>query len=271
MTRRFAEFFRFKSEGIMRQSVAIAVSESMIVSKRSRVCTSSFTRQLRILCIAAICTFLFASVSGIRANAQMPPSSSPTQGTAQSQPDDGSNTSADSSEMSESGRDSETRSANLTPRTALSADQITNILQQSPDLVMELKSQLADRMQQQGVQIDANDISDQTLYNQIATNADLRANITTVLQARGYVSDNDLQPIGPGAASKEGTDPQSLAQQDPLMADSAKGTGIDAASGGNGEASNIEGNRSSATTAESLHANRNGQSQNVIPRRLEKT
>jgi len=52
-------------------------------------------------------------------------------------------------------------------RTALSADQINNILQQSPDLVVELKAQLADRMQQQGVQIDPNEISDEMLYNQI--------------------------------------------------------------------------------------------------------
>ena len=83
--------------------------------------------------------------------------------------------------------------------TALSADQIINILQQSPDLVLELKSQLADRMQQQGIQIDPNDISDQMLYSQIATNADLRASITTVLRARGYVSDDDLQSSGSSA------------------------------------------------------------------------
>ena len=208
----------------MRQSVAIADSESMIASGCSRVCIS-FASQLRILGFAAICTLPFCSASGIRANGQVPSAPSPIQSSAQSQADDGSNTSTDSSDSSGSGRDSGTGSDNLAPRTALSADQITDILQQSPDLVMELKSQLADRMQQQGVQIDPNDISDQTLYNQITTNAALRANISAVLRARGYVSDSDLQPLGSGAADREGIDPQLLAQQGPLMGDSTNGTG----------------------------------------------
>ena len=51
-------------------------------------------------------------------------------------------------------------------------------------------------MQQQGVQIDPNDISDEMLYSQISSNANLRASITSVLRARGYVSDNDLQSVG---------------------------------------------------------------------------
>jgi len=103
-----------------------------------------------------------------------------------------------SDESADSGGDSDSSTGvgNPAPAAALSSDQIINILQQSPDLVVELKSELADRMQQQGVQIDPNDISDRTLYNQIAANADLRANITTVLRARGYVSDDDLQSVG---------------------------------------------------------------------------
>jgi hypothetical protein len=74
----------------------------------------------------------------------------------------------------------------------LSSDQIINILERNPDLVVELKSQMADRLQQQGTPIDASDISDEMLYNQIATNADLRTTITTFLRARGYVSDDSL-------------------------------------------------------------------------------
>jgi protein involved in polysaccharide export with SLBB domain len=79
---------------------------------------------------------------------------------------------------------------------SLSSDQIIRILQQNPDLVVELKSQVADRLQQQGTQVDANNITDQMLYNQIETNADLRTNITTFLRARGYVSSNDLPTTG---------------------------------------------------------------------------
>jgi len=99
---------------------------------------------------------------------------------------------------------------------ALSADQIIHILQQNPDLVVEIKSQVADRLQQQGTPIDANDISDQMLYNQIETNSDLRANITIFLRARGYVSQDDLQSfssgIGTESSSNNGLDGQTATQ-----------------------------------------------------------
>ena len=93
---------------------------------------------------------------------------------------------------------SSSSAGNLTPSFSLSSSQIIDILQQNPDLVLELKSQVADRMQEQGMQIDANEISDEMLYDQIAGNAGLRANITSFLRARGYVSDDDLQTAASG-------------------------------------------------------------------------
>ena len=96
----------------------------------------------------------------------------------------------------------------------LSSDQIIHILQQNPDLVVELKSQVADRLQQQGTPIDVNEISDQMLYNQIATNPDLRANITMFLRARGDISQDDLQSLGStpnlGAAGGNGSTEQTV-------------------------------------------------------------
>lgn len=86
---------------------------------------------------------------------------------------------------------------------SLSSNQIIQILQQSPDLVVEIKSQVADHLQEQGTQVDVNDISDQMLYSQIATNADLRASITTFLRARGYVSQGDFQSAASGAGSSD--------------------------------------------------------------------
>ncbi len=82
---------------------------------------------------------------------------------------------------------------------ALSSNQIINVLQQDPDLLQELKSQLADRLQQQGLQIDPNDISDQTLFNQVSTNARLRASVTSVLRARGIVSSDEFQSLDSGS------------------------------------------------------------------------
>jgi protein involved in polysaccharide export with SLBB domain len=100
---------------------------------------------------------------------------------------------------SQDDRNNLSSASNLAVPTSLSSDQIIHILQQNPDLVVELKSQVADHLQQQGTPIDANDISDQMLYNQIATNSDLRANITMFLRARGYVSQDDLQSLGSGS------------------------------------------------------------------------
>src|SRR3984957_18731347 len=100
---------------------------------------------------------------------------------------------------SQDDRNSLSSASNLAVPASLSSDQIIHILQQNPDLVVELKSQVADHLQQQGTPIDANDISDQMLYSQIATNSDLRANITMFLRARGYVSQDDLQSLGSGS------------------------------------------------------------------------
>ncbi len=142
----------------------------------------------------------FIFVSDTAAHGQVPVASSPMQSTAQPPTGDGSSVattgSADSANTG-SDRNALTSPSSLTGPIALSSDQIIHILQQNPDLVVELKSQVADRLQQQGTQIDVNDISDQMLYSEIATNANLRANITTFLRARGYVSQEDLQTMGP--------------------------------------------------------------------------
>src|ERR1700692_2399007 len=81
----------------------------------------------------------------------------------------------------------------------LRASVLFDVLQERPEAIVEVKSLMADRLQQQGSEIQANDISDEMLYEQISTNADLRAHITTFLRARGYVSRDDLQAMEPAA------------------------------------------------------------------------
>lgn len=94
------------------------------------------------------------------------------------------------------------------PGAPLSADQIIQILQQNPDLLMEVKTQVADRLQQQqGTQIQPSDISDEMLYNQISTNSNVRAEVTTFLQNRGYAPQGSLQS---GGSSIPQDDPPSL-------------------------------------------------------------
>ena len=142
----------------------------------------------RMFCFAAVWILaLSSSTAAVSAYGQAMPPPASAQATAQSQIDNtdtGSAATSADSDGSESGKGS-TALANVTPQTSLSADQIINILQESPDLIVELKSELADRLEQQGVQIGPNDISDEMLYSQISSNANLRASITSVLRARG--------------------------------------------------------------------------------------
>ena len=228
----------------------------------------------RITCFGALCILLpLCLITGIAASGQVPSSTTPIQSPADSQADQGSSSSTSSTDLNGSSeRDTNSLSGpGITgTRTALSADQIDTILQQSPDLVEELKSQLADRMQQQGVQIDANDISDQMLYSQIATNSELRTNITTVLRARGYVSDGDLQSAGAGVTEQDGNNPMSLAQRSLLLNGSASANGVDAGSGASEGSAGMDRGAGSAATAEAMGLNRGQPSQKEYPRNQEK-
>jgi protein involved in polysaccharide export with SLBB domain len=80
----------------------------------------------------------------------------------------------------------------LSAQPSLSAAQISAVLQRKPEVVIELKSFVADQAQQKGVSLQADSITDEMLYTQIAASADLRASITLWLLARGYVSQSDL-------------------------------------------------------------------------------
>lgn len=174
---------------------------------------------------AALILAISASTVALSAYGQATADPALTQTAAQSQTDDiGSGESAamssESDDMEDGGRSP--GSAGLTPQTALSAEQIINILQERPDLVVELKSELTDRMQQQGVQIDPSQISDQELYSQISSNANLRASITSVLRARGYVSDNDLQSVASSTSAEHTTSLLSAAGSRSMRSDGSE-------------------------------------------------
>ncbi|HEV2708953.1 MAG TPA: SLBB domain-containing protein [Edaphobacter sp.] len=194
--------------------------------------------------------------------------SASTQNTAQSQIGD---TGTESTAMSADSGDSEngersTGLAGQAPQTSLSADQITNILQQSPDLVVELKSELADRMQQQGAQINPNDISDETLYSQISSNANLRASITSVLRVRGYISDGDLQSMGSSVPEEDSPRFLSSAGSSLSQGDDA----VEAGAGTSERSPHFGENDNSANAGPFMRPDRNRQRAEESPRRQEK-
>lgn len=150
-------------------------------------------------------TSLFAASSG---RAQELSGPDPTQNTSQSAP--GGDTSAaavafgGSADTTDDPSDAAAFSNLDAPRASLSGDQIIQILQQNPDLLTEVKEQVAGRLQQQGTQIQASDISDEMLYSQISTNASVRASITTFLQVHGYAPQgSSLQTIGDVDTTRE--------------------------------------------------------------------
>jgi protein involved in polysaccharide export with SLBB domain len=106
-------------------------------------------------------------------------------------------------------------SGNGSASASLSYEQIVDLLQQNPDIVVELKSQLADSMQRQGEEIDANDITDEMLYEQIGSSAALRASMTTFLRARGYVSEGAIGAPTPGATDQRAYSGSELPQMPP--------------------------------------------------------
>ena len=167
------------------------------------------------------------------AAAQLLPGAGSSQGTTDSGTDrDSSGLATGQQGASVSGRDDLARNGSVQPGAALSADQITTILEQNPELASELKLQIADRLRQQGVDAAAGDVSDDMLYRQIASSADLRASITTVLAARGYVSNDDL--ISSGLAGNGQVDQGS--QQAPAS-DQGTGSGSGALAATSGSAS----------------------------------
>jgi len=153
-----------------------------------------------LLLLGVVGTSLFFTTSG---GAQVPLGPDSTETTLQ-QPSADPNTSAAAmafggSQDSGNDRGSTSTLSNLdAPVAPLPADQIILILQQNPDLLTEVKTQVADYLQEQGTQVNASDITDEMLYNQIQTSASVRANITIFLQARGYVPQGGLRTAGPG-------------------------------------------------------------------------
>jgi protein involved in polysaccharide export with SLBB domain len=132
----------------------------------------------------------------------------------------------------------------------LSAAQILTILQERPEIVVELKSYLANMLQQQGTAIQPDSITDEVLYNQISSSPQVRASITAFLRSRGFVSDEDLQRaalMGGESSLQTGADEM----QTPLLNGSPLGSQIQSTQAGSPSA---ESNASDSDTTAAVRA-----------------
>ena len=174
------------------------------------------------------CAALFGLSACLASSAQIPTASnSPSDGQTATGTTSSQSTMPGAPSTADTGAEaSATATASLDAGTGavLSATQIETILQERPEVVVELKSYLADSLSQQGTPVQPDSITDEALYSQIATSREVRAGITAFLRARGFVSDEELQRaalIG-GDSSMAGSD----LMQTPLLGGSPFGSQI---------------------------------------------
>jgi len=76
---------------------------------------------------------------------------------------------------------------------ALPAAQIIELLNEHPELMVDLKRLAAEQLQAQGVAVQEDSITDEMLLGKIVSDASVRSNITLWLRARGYVTAADVE------------------------------------------------------------------------------
>lgn len=104
---------------------------------------------------------------------------------------------------------------------SMPAAALIQVLRNNPEVMVEVKSVIADAAQQRGLSVQPDALTDQQVYSQLETSGTLRASVTQFLRARGYVSEADIEQsrqadasnaLHPGGASsalnvQNGTDP----------------------------------------------------------------
>ncbi|WP_157439780.1 SLBB domain-containing protein [Terracidiphilus gabretensis] len=108
------------------------------------------------------------------------------------------------------GSDSDPLKSDSADRTVtMPAAQLITLLRENPEVMVEVKSMLADAAQQRGLTTQADSITDQQVYDQISTSKELRANLTQFLRARGYVTEDEIEAAQERSQFSSGRDSDS--------------------------------------------------------------
>lgn len=78
-------------------------------------------------------------------------------------------------------------------RAGMPAEDLIEVLRNNPEVMVEVKTVVADAAQQQGLAVQPDALSDQQVFAQIEASPALRANLTQFLRARGYISDAEIE------------------------------------------------------------------------------
>lgn len=87
----------------------------------------------------------------------------------------------------------ETATMDSSTDVSLPAAAIIGILRTRPELVIDVKRVAAEAMQARGVDVSEDSITDEMLFSQISTDAEVRRTLTSYLWSRGYISQADLE------------------------------------------------------------------------------
>jgi protein involved in polysaccharide export with SLBB domain len=121
-------------------------------------------------------------------------------------------------------RSANAREGNAGSSTVLSANQIIVILHDKPEVIVDVKHVMADYFLKQGIAVQEDSITDEMLFSNIATNAELRQTISVWLRARGYALDSDFERSTEASPGPDPFQTPSIDRGRDVENDSANGT-----------------------------------------------
>jgi protein involved in polysaccharide export with SLBB domain len=121
-------------------------------------------------------------------------------------------------------RSANAREDNAGSSTVLSANQIIVILHDKPEVIVDVKHVMADYFLKQGIAVQEDSITDEMLFSNIATNAELRQTISVWLRARGYALDSDFERSTEASPGPDPFQTPSIDRGRDVENDSANGT-----------------------------------------------
>lgn len=93
---------------------------------------------------------------------------------------------------SESQRGADQHGGRADSATVLSTNQIIAVLHAKPEVIVDLKQVMTEYFLKQGIAVQADSITDEILFRNLASNAGLREAASIWMRARGYASDEDF-------------------------------------------------------------------------------
>jgi protein involved in polysaccharide export with SLBB domain len=84
---------------------------------------------------------------------------------------------------------------------SMPASALIQLVESDPEVMVEVKPLVADALSRRGLTVTAESLSDEQVYAQLASSAELRQNVTSYLCARGYLTEDQIEAARERAAT----------------------------------------------------------------------